>query len=62
MAQSVGYLIAAAGPVLFGSLHDASGSWDISLLMLIVLSIVQLLVGYRAGSVGTVDRADSGSS
>lgn len=62
MAQSIGYLIAAGGPVLFGSLHDASGTWDISLLMLVVLSIVQLLVGYRAGSVGTVDDAASESS
>jgi len=27
-AQSIGYLLAAAGPVLFGFLHDATGSWD----------------------------------
>lgn len=27
-AQSIGYLLAAVGPVLFGFLHDATGSWD----------------------------------
>src|SRR5699024_11148294 len=27
MAQSFGYLLAAVGPVLVGTLHDASGGW-----------------------------------
>ena len=27
-AQSIGYLLAAVGPVLFGFLHDATGSWN----------------------------------
>ena len=31
MAQSVGYLIAAAGPVLFGWLHAGLGGWNFSL-------------------------------
>jgi CP family cyanate transporter-like MFS transporter len=62
MAQSVGYLIAASGPVLFGVLHDASGGWSIPLLLLVVLAGVQLLMGYRAGRLGTVRGADSASS
>ena len=36
MAQSVGYLLAAMGPMLFGYLHDLTDSWTIPLLILIV--------------------------
>lgn len=54
MAQSVGYLIAATGPVLMGVVHDAVGGWRLPLLLLTVLAIGQLLLGYRAGRTGTV--------
>jgi len=49
MAQSIGYLFAAAGPVLFGGLHDVTGSWFTPLIMLIVVSAVVLITGYLAG-------------
>jgi len=62
MAQSVGYLIAACGPVLCGSLHDATGGWRLPLLILVLLGVGQLLLGYRAGRAGTLEPADSGSS
>ena len=52
MAQSGGYLLAAAGPFLFGALHDASGSWTASLLVLVASAIALLVVGVRAGSPG----------
>lgn len=39
-AQSVGYLLASAGPVLFGYLHDTSGSWSQSNLLFIIVTII----------------------
>ncbi|WP_232698626.1 CynX/NimT family MFS transporter [Brevibacillus daliensis] len=49
MAQSVGYLLAAVGPTMFGLLHDVTSSWTIPLLMLIVASILILIFGMDAG-------------
>lgn len=52
MAQSVGYLIAAAGPFLFGALHSDSGSWTPSLLMLLASAVALMFIGLRAGAPG----------
>lgn len=49
MAQSVGYGIAAAGPVLFGALHDWSQGWVAPLWMLIGCAFGQAVVGWHAG-------------
>jgi len=49
MAQSVGYLVAAAGPVAVGALHDATGGWTASLLLLVVVAAAQVVVGLGAG-------------
>ncbi len=49
MAQSVGYLIAACGPILIGSLHDVTGSWPVALAPVAGLMAVQLVVGVLAG-------------
>ncbi|AUI50911.1 MFS transporter [Arthrobacter crystallopoietes] len=47
MAQSIGYAIAAAGPVAFGALHDLSGGWTLPLAAtagsMLVLCIVAVL-------------------
>jgi CP family cyanate transporter-like MFS transporter len=49
MSQSVGYIVAAIGPVAFGALHAFYGGWiaPLSLLLLVMtgLIIVGLLVG-----------------
>ena len=45
MAQSFGYLLAAIGPMLFGFLHDKTGSWTIPLVILIGLSCINFLSG-----------------
>lgn len=50
MAQSVGYLFAAIGPVLFGALHDLLGDWQVALYFLFVVVAVQLCASMRAGS------------
>ncbi|MFJ9370009.1 CynX/NimT family MFS transporter [Nocardia sp. NPDC101769] len=49
IAQSVGYLVAAVGPLVLGALHDRTGGWRLPLLLLVGLAIVQAAVGTRAG-------------
>lgn len=49
MAQSYGYLLAAIGPVLFGLLHDITGSWKNPMLIFIVVSMLILVFGLKAG-------------
>ena len=49
MAQSMGYLLATAGPPLFGVLHDGSGGWVVPLLALAVVVVLQLIAGVVAG-------------
>jgi CP family cyanate transporter-like MFS transporter len=48
-SQSVGYLAASAGPLEVGLLHTATGSWDIPVTVLLVLTGVELAVGLLAG-------------
>lgn len=49
MAQSVGYVMAAFGPVLFGWLHSSTDGWTAPLALLAVVLIGQLVVGIAAG-------------
>jgi CP family cyanate transporter-like MFS transporter len=49
MAQGFGYLIAGAGPFLFGLLRDVTGGWTVSFLMLIGVLLVQIVAGALAG-------------
>ncbi|WP_025156418.1 MFS transporter [Leifsonia aquatica] len=49
MAQSVGYVLAAAGPIAAGALHDATGSWTPALAVLVGLLAVLAVFGYLAG-------------
>lgn len=49
MSQSVGYLLAATGPIAIGMLHQALGGWQLSLLLCIGLSIIAAGVGLLAG-------------
>ncbi|MDE8670535.1 MFS transporter [Pseudarthrobacter sp. H3Y2-7] len=56
MAQSVGYALAAAGPVMFGGLRDVSGDWTLPLLVTAGLMAVLAVMGILAGR----DRVISG--
>ncbi|MGY1707461.1 MFS transporter [Geodermatophilus sp. SYSU D00697] len=47
-AQSVGYLLAATGPLAVGLLHDATGAWRPSLALLLVLLVLQVATGLSA--------------
>lgn len=49
MGQSIGYLVAALGPVLFGVLHDATGGWRAPLAVLVGVAAAHALIGLRAG-------------
>jgi CP family cyanate transporter-like MFS transporter len=48
-AQSVGYLVASAGPLMVGLLHSATGSWNLPLALLLVLCAAELATGLLAG-------------
>ncbi|HET6527702.1 MAG TPA: MFS transporter [Balneolaceae bacterium] len=48
MAQSIGYLLAAVGPTLFGALHDITHAWFVPLLFLLIIAIAKLFAGLGA--------------
>ncbi|MEV0534346.1 MFS transporter [Kitasatospora sp. NPDC050463] len=49
MSQAVGYLVAAAGPVGAGALHQLTGGWNIPLVLMLVLAAVAAVAGWGAG-------------
>ncbi|WP_026283400.1 MFS transporter [Rhizobium sp. 2MFCol3.1] len=49
MSQCIGYLLAATGPTLVGSIHDVSGGWGTPLIVCAALSIAMAVVGLLAG-------------
>lgn len=49
MAQCLGYLLAALGPLLIGLLYDLTHSWNIPLMFLIGVSLCVVLFGMGAG-------------
>jgi CP family cyanate transporter-like MFS transporter len=49
MAQGLGYLIAGAGPLLFGILHDVTGGWTVPWILFLVVYAVQMATGAVAG-------------
>lgn len=48
MAQSAGYLLAAAGPSLFGVLRDTTQAWTIPLVLLFAVTVGLLITGLGA--------------
>jgi CP family cyanate transporter-like MFS transporter len=48
MSQGIGYLIAAAGPLLTGVLHAATGHWTLPFAILVVLLVPQTIAGVAA--------------
>ncbi|PWU68015.1 CynX/NimT family MFS transporter [Gracilibacillus dipsosauri] len=48
MAQSFGYLLASVGPIIVGLLFDLTGSWDNSLMAIILVTIV--MIGFGIGA------------
>ncbi|GAA1806843.1 MFS transporter [Actinomadura chokoriensis] len=54
MAQGVGYLIAALGPLALGALHDATGGWSVPMIGVLAVCIVMGIPGLAAGRIRTV--------
>lgn len=48
MAQSIGYLLAAIGPILIGAIHDATGAWELPLTVMLGVVAVQFVCGVLA--------------
>lgn len=51
MAQSVGYLLASAGPIGAGYLAEGTGGWTVPLLLIVLLATVQIAVAVPAAGV-----------
>ncbi|MBV2152703.1 MFS transporter [Kitasatospora sp. SUK 42] len=49
MSQAIGYLVAAAGPVGAGALHQLTGGWETTLVLMLVLAVVVGAAGWGAG-------------
>lgn len=56
MAQSIGYLVAATGPIVFGGIFDLTGSWTFPLILLFVVAALKLFMGLGAGRPGKLDQ------
>ncbi|MEU2239842.1 MFS transporter [Streptomyces sp. NPDC018338] len=54
MAQTVGYLLAAAGPLVAGALHQATGSWTLPISLVLGVCAASLAVGLLAARNRTV--------
>lgn len=48
MAQTVGYILAATGPMLFGLLHDLTHGWTMPLMLLVAASVILFAFGMGA--------------
>lgn len=57
LAQGVGYLIAAGGPVAVGIIHEATEGWTWPLIVLLLVLVPQLFSGLAAARPGYVDVA-----
>ena len=60
MAQTIGYSLAAAGPLALGALKDATGGWDVPLTVLAALTVPLVAMGVGAGRNLTVQPLRSG--
>lgn len=49
MAQSIGYLLAASGPLLLGIISQQTGSWNFSIILLILVGILVSIFGFISG-------------
>ena len=56
MAQGIGYMISALGPLAAGLLHSASAGWSVPIAMVIVLLVGQVTAGYGAARQGVIAR------
>ena len=48
MAQTVGYIVAAVGPVVFGLMYDMTRTWSVPLLFLVAALVAKVAAGVSA--------------
>lgn len=60
--QSVGYLIAAVGPILIGVLHDLTAGWTVPLVLLLVLTVPMFWSGVLATRAEAIEDQLPGSA
>lgn len=53
--QSIGYGVSAAFPLAIGALHDATGGWEASLVLLAVLFAIGIPAGFAVARPGSVE-------
>ena len=49
MVQSIGYILAAIGPMLFGSLYDFTQMWTAPIISLVIVSALLIIFGIYSG-------------
>ncbi|WP_203567190.1 CynX/NimT family MFS transporter [Aestuariimicrobium ganziense] len=54
-AQSVGYAIALAGPFLMGALHEATGGWTWSIVLLLSMTVPMVVSGVVSARAGWIE-------
>jgi CP family cyanate transporter-like MFS transporter len=57
MAQAIGYTMAAVVPIVIGFVHDLTQGWELPLLLMIALAVMQLAMGYLSGRQLTIHGA-----
>lgn len=53
-AQSIGYFVAAIGPVLFGYVHDLTDSWSIPIVLFILISVLLFFASFMSANNRTI--------
>jgi CP family cyanate transporter-like MFS transporter len=61
LSLSAGYLLASIGPTLLGLARDLSGGWTLPLLVLIGITVVELVPGWKATSDWSIGEGDLAS-
>jgi CP family cyanate transporter-like MFS transporter len=56
MAQGIGYMISALGPLVAGLLHSVTGGWEFPLVVTIGVCAAQVLAGLGAARHGVISR------
>jgi CP family cyanate transporter-like MFS transporter len=59
MTLSLGYIVAATGPWVLGLLHDVSGGWNVPVVALAAITVLELVPGARATRAGVLNRRGS---
>ncbi|BAX91454.1 hypothetical protein [Mycobacterium shigaense] len=54
MSQCVGYLVAVAGPALFGAAKDATGHWTLGWTVVLIAIVPMTIAGWLCGRGGHV--------